>query len=153
MTDVSSPEFSVPGRFGVAAHVDGAGLRLVLTPQPEVLVHGVVRASVLAYAVDAVAGISIDESPDVWTLTTDLSLRMRPVPAPDSLAATSTIVRRGRRSVTSTFAVRDGERRGLGSHRLRHGPPRRRRSPQAECDPGGRRPDVHRAFHPVGAAS
>lgn len=109
MTDVSSPEFSVPGRFGIAAQVDGAGLRLVLTPQPEVLVHGVVRASVLAYAVDAVAGISIDESPDVWTLTTDLSLRMRPVPAPDSLAASSTIVRRGRRSVTSTFEVCDDE--------------------------------------------
>ena len=108
MTDVSSPEFSVPGRFGIAAHVDDAGLRLVLTPQPEVLAHGVVRASVLAYAVDAVAGISIDESPDVWTLTTDLSLRMRPVPAPDALEATSTVVRRGRRSVTSTFAVSDG---------------------------------------------
>ncbi|HEY8059945.1 MAG TPA: hypothetical protein VID94_14380 [Acidimicrobiales bacterium] len=109
MTDVPSPEFSVPGRFGIVAQVDDSGLRLVLTPQPEVLVHGVVRASVLAYAVDAVAGISIDESPDVWTLTTDLSLRMRPVPAADVLTATSTIVRRGRRSVTSTFAVCDGE--------------------------------------------
>jgi len=105
MTDVANLDDSVPGRFGIAAHVDAAGLHLVLRTQPEVLHHGVVRASVLAYAVDACAGIAVDEDPEVWTLTTDLSLRMRPIPAPEIAEATCTIVRRGRRSTTSTFEV------------------------------------------------
>lgn len=107
MTDVPGLDSSVPGRFGIAGHLDGDRLALVLNTQPEILVHGVVRASVLAYPVDAVAGISVDDDPDVWTLTTDLSLRMRPVPAPARVTATSTLIRRGRRSVTATFAVVD----------------------------------------------
>lgn len=95
----------LPGRFGITAHLDDDGFRLQLTPQAELLQHGVVRASVLAYVVDALAGISVDEDPDVWTLTTDLTLRLRPVPAPTSMTAWSTLVRRGRRSVTSTVEV------------------------------------------------
>ena len=115
MTDVPNLDSSVPGRFGIGAHVDHDGLHLVLTTQPEVLHHGVVRASVLAYAVDAAAGIAVDDDPDVWTLTTDLSLRMRPVPAPAVVTASCTLVRRGRRSVTSTFAVVDGEGASVAS--------------------------------------
>jgi acyl-coenzyme A thioesterase PaaI-like protein len=102
-------EFSVPGRFAIDGHLDDDGFRLELLPQPELLNHGVVRASALAYLVDALAGISVDEDPDVWTLTTDLSLRIRPVPAPDSMVGRSTLVRRGRRSVTSTVEVTDGD--------------------------------------------
>lgn len=109
MTDVANLDSSVPGRFAIAAHVDDEGLHLVLTTQPEVLHHGVVRASVLAYAVDACAGIAVDDDPDVWTLTTDLSFRMRPIPAPEVAEVTCTIVRRGRRSVTSTFDVVGGD--------------------------------------------
>jgi len=107
MTDVPGLDSSVPGRFGIAGRLDDGALSLVLSTQPEILHHGVIRASVLAYPVDAVAGISVDDDPDVWTLTTDLSLRMRPVPAPDTVTATSTLVRRGRRSVTATFEVVD----------------------------------------------
>ncbi len=105
MTDIPSMESSLPGRFGIAAHDDADGFRLVLTPQPEVLAHGVIRASVLAYLVDALAGIAVDEDPDVWTLTTDLTLRSRPVPAPDAAVGRADVVRRGRRSVTSTVEV------------------------------------------------
>lgn len=107
MTDVSNLDASLPGRFGIAGRLDEDGLALVLSTQPEILHHGVIRASVLAYPVDAVAGISVDDDPDIWTLTTDLSLRMRPVPAPATVTATSTLVRRGRRSVTATFDVVD----------------------------------------------
>ena len=116
MTDIPSVDSSLPGRFALAAGVDHAGgLRLTLTTQPEVLRHGVVRASVLAYVIDAAAGITVDEDPDVWTLTTDLSLRMRPVPAPTTVEAVTTVVRRGRRSVTSVVDLVDerGESVGL----------------------------------------
>ena len=108
VTDIASVDSSLPGRFAIGArvHEDG-GLRLTLTPQAEVLHHGVVRASVLAYVIDAAAGIAVDEDPDVWTLTTDLSLRMQPVPAPGAVESITTIVRRGRRSVTSVVDLVD----------------------------------------------
>jgi acyl-coenzyme A thioesterase PaaI-like protein len=115
VTDIPSVDSSLPGRFALAARVDGdGGLRLTLDTQPEVLRHGVVRASVLAYVIDAAAGITVDEDPDVWTLTTDLSLRMRPVPAPARVEAVTTIVRRGRRSVTSVVDLVDEHGRTFG---------------------------------------
>ena len=106
---------SLPGRFPLAARLDeGGGLRLTLTPQPELLHHGIVRASVLAYVIDAAAGITVDEDPDVWTLTTDLSLRMQPVPAPAWVEAVTTVVRRGRRSVTSVVDLVDDRGETIG---------------------------------------
>lgn len=108
MTDIPSLEEALTGRFAISARLDDTGgLRLALTPQPELLQHGIVRASVLAYVVDAAAGIAVDQDPDVWTLTTDLTIRMRPVPAPASAEVVNTIVRRGRRSVTSIVDVLD----------------------------------------------
>jgi acyl-coenzyme A thioesterase PaaI-like protein len=107
MTDVAGAGDTVPGRLGVSAHLVGDTLRLELTPRPEVLHHGVVRASALTYVIDAAAGISVDDDPDVWTLTTDLSVRMLSRPAPAHLGGIPTIVRRGRRSVTSTVDLSD----------------------------------------------
>jgi acyl-coenzyme A thioesterase PaaI-like protein len=101
VTDIPSPESSLPGRFPVSARREDGQLTLTLHPQPELLHHGVIRASALAYVIDAVAGISVDDDPDVWTLTTDLSIRTRPIPAPELVDTTNRIVRRGRRSVTS----------------------------------------------------
>ena len=100
MTDLPTPETSVPSRLGTSARLEDGELVLELTPRPEVLHHGVVRASVLAFLIDAAAGIPLDRDPDVWTLTTDLSMRMRPVAAPDRVDAFNTIVRSGRRSST-----------------------------------------------------
>jgi acyl-coenzyme A thioesterase PaaI-like protein len=107
VTDLSAPGQSVPARLGVSARLEGEQLVLELTPVPEVLRHGVVRASVLAFVVDAVAGISIDTDPEAWSLTTDLSIRMLPVPAPARLEARSQVVRQGRRSVTCSVEVTD----------------------------------------------
>ncbi len=109
MTDAPNPGSSVPGRLGVAAHLVGDELRLTLAPRSEVLHHGVVRASVLAYVMDALAGIAVDDDPGVWTLTTDLSIRTLPRPAPEHIEARATLLRRGRRSVTSRVELTDAD--------------------------------------------
>ncbi|HET6951781.1 MAG TPA: PaaI family thioesterase [Acidimicrobiales bacterium] len=100
MTDIAGAGTPVHGRLGVTAGIEDGELRLGLRPPAETLHHGVVRASVLAYLVDAAAGIPIDDDPDVWTLTTDMTVRMRPAPAPARIGAASRVLRRGRRSVT-----------------------------------------------------
>jgi acyl-coenzyme A thioesterase PaaI-like protein len=96
---------SVPGRLGVTARFEDGEFRLDLTPLPQTLHHGVVRASVLSFVIDAVAGIAIDDDTSVWSLTSDMSVRMRPVPAPARISAVNRIVRRGRRSVTCTVEL------------------------------------------------
>jgi acyl-coenzyme A thioesterase PaaI-like protein len=82
----------------VTARFEDGQLILELTPQPETLHHGVVRASVLSFVIDAVAGIPVDQDTGMWTLTSDMSVRMRPVPAPSWIDATNTILRQSRRS-------------------------------------------------------
>jgi acyl-coenzyme A thioesterase PaaI-like protein len=105
MTDLSGVGDSVPSRLGVTTRLEGEGLVLELRPQPETLHHGMVRASVLAFVIDVAAGIPLDRDPEVWTLTTDLSVRMRAVPAPGCLEARSTVLRQGRRSATSVVEL------------------------------------------------
>jgi acyl-coenzyme A thioesterase PaaI-like protein len=109
MTDVSGPGISLPSRLGVAARFEDGHLVLELRPQEETLHHGVVRASVLSFIIDVVAGIPLDQDADVWTLTSDMSVRMRPIPAPERIDATSAILRQGRRSATSLVELRTGE--------------------------------------------
>ncbi len=107
MTDVPSELMSVPSRLGASARLDGSRLVIDVLPQPATLHHGIVRASVLSFAVDAVAGISIDQDPTLWAFTTDMSVRMRPVPAPDCISAVNTVLREGRRSVTCRVDLHD----------------------------------------------
>lgn len=101
MTDISGPGISVPGRLGVTVRFEDGESTFELTPQPEVLHHGIVRASALAFLIDVAAGIPIDQDQDMWALTSDMSVRMRPVPAPRRIDAATRILRRGRRSATS----------------------------------------------------
>jgi acyl-coenzyme A thioesterase PaaI-like protein len=101
VTDVSSPGLSLPSRLGVKARFEDGGLILELRPQEETLHHGIVRASVLSFVIDVVAGIPLDQDADAWTLTSDMSVRMRPIPAPHRIDAVSSVVRQGRRSATS----------------------------------------------------
>jgi acyl-coenzyme A thioesterase PaaI-like protein len=105
MTDIPTPTMSVPNRLGVTARFDDDVLTIDLTPRPETQHHGIVRASVISFIVDVAAGIVVDDDAAVWTLTSDMSVRMRPVPAPERLSAVSTTLRRGRRSVTCTVEV------------------------------------------------
>jgi acyl-coenzyme A thioesterase PaaI-like protein len=109
MTDLLDGNVSVPGRLGVVAEVDDGEFRLQLHPLGPVLRHGAVRASVLALMIDVAAGIILDDDPDAWTLTSDMSVRMRPLPAPDWICTRTTILRRGRRSATATVDLVTGE--------------------------------------------
>ena len=105
MTDVSAGDFSLVGRLGVTARSSEDEFVLALDPSEAVLRHGIVRASVLSFLVDAVAGIMVDDDPDSWTFTSDMSVRMRPVPATERLEAVGTVLRRGRRSSTCTVEI------------------------------------------------
>ena len=100
MTDFLDESFSIPARLGVVAEVLDREFRLSLRPRPQLLHHGALRASVIAFMIDVVAGIVLDDDPDAWMLTSDMSVRMRPLPAPTFLTTRSTILRRGRRSAT-----------------------------------------------------
>lgn len=100
MTDLSSTPSSVPSRLGVSTRFEAGELVLEMRPQPAVQHHGMVRASVVSFVIDVAAGIPLDRDPDVWTLTTDMSVRMRPVPAPALVEARNVILRRGSRSST-----------------------------------------------------
>jgi acyl-coenzyme A thioesterase PaaI-like protein len=106
MTDLSSAATSLPSRLGVSVRFEDGQLVLELRPQAETLHHGIVRASVLSFVIDVVAGIPLDQDADMWTLTSDMSVRMRPLPAPERIDATGTILRQGRRSATSLVELR-----------------------------------------------
>jgi acyl-coenzyme A thioesterase PaaI-like protein len=93
----------------VAARFEDDHLIIELRPQKEALLHGIVRASVLSFVIDVVAGIPLDQDGDMWTLTSDMSVRMRPIPAPERIDATSTILRQSRRSATSLVELRTDE--------------------------------------------
>jgi acyl-coenzyme A thioesterase PaaI-like protein len=106
MTDISSSGLPVPSRLGTTARYEDGNLIIELTPQPETMHHGVVRASVLAFVIDVTAGIPMDQDPDMWTLTSDMSVRMRPVAAPTRIEATNTTLRQGGRSSTCLVELR-----------------------------------------------
>jgi acyl-coenzyme A thioesterase PaaI-like protein len=108
---------SLPGRLGALARVQDGELVLDLEPFAELLHHGVVRASVLSYLVDCVAGIPLDSDPTAWTLTTDMTVRARPIPAPPKVIASFRPLREGKRSATGAVDLRteQGEAVGTGA--------------------------------------
>ena len=108
MTDLFFDNVPVPSRLGVTAEFLDGELVMQLCPSTEVLRHGAIRASVVALMIDVVAGIVVDDDPEVWTLTSDMSVRMRPLRAPDSIHTRTTILRRGQRSATARVDLLDG---------------------------------------------
>jgi acyl-coenzyme A thioesterase PaaI-like protein len=117
VTDMFTEGSVVVARMGVRARVDDGTFTLELDPRPETMRHGMVRVSVLSFLVDAVAGIMADDDPDAWALTSDMSVLVRPRPAPRRVSAVGRVLRRGRRSVTSAVELTDeaGEPMGTGA--------------------------------------
>ena len=105
MTDLLDDNFNIPARLGVVAEIRDGEFRLGLHPRPELLRHGVLRASIIAFLIDVAAGVLLDDDPDAGTLTSDMSVRMRPLPAPAFLSTRTTILRRGRRSAVAMVDV------------------------------------------------
>lgn len=101
MTDSFDDSAYLPTRLGVIAEVVEGELRLRLDSHDEVLRHGLMRASVASLMIDLAAGFVLDDNPKNWVMTTDLSVRMRPSPAPDSTSTRCTIIRQGGRSGTA----------------------------------------------------
>ncbi len=108
MTDLLGDDISVPNRLGLIAEFHEGELQMRLRPRDEVMSHGAVRISVLALMIDVVAGIVVDDDPDVWTFTSDMSVRMRPIRAPESIQTRTTNLRRGQRSATAVVDLVSG---------------------------------------------
>jgi acyl-coenzyme A thioesterase PaaI-like protein len=104
MTDVPPPGPSVPGRLGVVVEIEEDGLRFTWAPSAEALHHGRIRASIHAYLADVAAGNLVDNQA-LWTLTTELSVRSRPLPAPELVTATARLLRDGKRSAVTTVEI------------------------------------------------
>jgi acyl-coenzyme A thioesterase PaaI-like protein len=139
MTDLPANLTAVPSRLGTTALVDERGLVVEIDSiQPELLHNGVLRLSVLTFIVDVSAGVTLDTDPDAWTFTTDLSLRMPVMPAPAKVTASTTILRRGRRSAHGLVEVTDEQRRlvAAGAIGFAHVPRKADDPPKPVVSPG-----------------
>jgi acyl-coenzyme A thioesterase PaaI-like protein len=135
MTDLLSDDVSVPNRLGLIAEFHDGELQMHLRPRDEVMCHGAVRISVLALMIDVVAGIIVDDDPDVWTFTSDMSVRMRPLPAPESIHTRTTILRRGQRSAAAMVDLVSGQGEPVATGAIGFAKVRRRESDPFK--PGG----------------
>ena len=144
MTDLPvDAQDNVPGRLGVAARFIDGRLLVDLAPVAATSRLGCVRASAVSFVVDAVAGISLDTDPDMWTLTTDMTVRTLARPAPALVTGTAAVVRDGRRSGSCTVDLVDdrGDRFGFGAVGFAR-VPRRPGDPPKPVLPPERAPDV-----------
>ena len=63
MPDTSPDSTTLPARLGTTRRVDADGLVFRLTPVEATCVAGMLRASVLSFAIDAAAGIAVAHPP------------------------------------------------------------------------------------------
>ena len=109
-------EWSVPSRLGTSAELRDGIMVGDVRSLPATLVHGALRVSAVVFFVDAVAGIAIDTDPEMWAFTSDLSVRLPVVPAPERIVGRADVLRVGRRSATVAVPLQlpGGEDLGLG---------------------------------------
>jgi acyl-coenzyme A thioesterase PaaI-like protein len=100
MTDVPPLLTSIPSRLACTGRVDDGDLIITTVPRSETMHCGSLRASVLSFVADVGAGVTIDDDPEQWSFTSELSLRMVGRPATGPVEATTKVLRMGRRSAT-----------------------------------------------------
>jgi acyl-coenzyme A thioesterase PaaI-like protein len=69
---------------------------------------------VASYAADAVTGIAVEGDLDIWTFTSQMTLRMPHAPAPSFVEARATVLRQGGRSATCEATFVDDRGRPHG---------------------------------------
>jgi acyl-coenzyme A thioesterase PaaI-like protein len=123
MTDIGpSPDFDeivdeyVPARLGTTIDISGPELVVSQWANPATTIHGAMRAAAVVFLVDAAAGISLDRDPEMWTFTSNLSVRMPPILAPEQLLGRAELLRDGSRSATMSvpLTLPGGQQVGLG---------------------------------------
>lgn len=115
MTDLPPASSSIPARLGARFRLDGGVLGGVIDHVPAMSTHGAMPMASIVFLVDAVAGVTIDDDPEVWAFTSDLTVHLAG-PVHRSLDATCTVLRNGRRSaVCEIVLTSDGEVRGVGN--------------------------------------
>jgi len=93
-------EWSIPSRLGTTAVQRAGRIEGTLTSLPSTENHGALRATAVVFLVDAVAGLTLDTEPEVWTFTSDLSVRMPRGAAPPTIRCFADILRSGKRSAS-----------------------------------------------------
>ena len=109
-------EWSIPSRLGTSAELRDGIMHGDIRSLPATSVHGAIRVSAVVFLVDAVAGIAVDTDPEMWSFTSDLSVRLPAVAAPERILGWADVRRAGRRSATVAvpLTLPSGEDLGLG---------------------------------------
>lgn len=136
MTDFPQ-ELTVPSRLGASITFEDGRYVLHLLPNPQTMVNGMVRTSVIALLVDVVGAIAVDTDPDAWTFTTDLSMRMIVREPPERIDAHNEVIRHGKRSMTCRVTLSDpsGEILGTAAVGFVRVPRRSDDPPKPDVDP------------------
>ncbi len=112
------PDFSssIPGRLGTVGTVVDGVVHGRLEVVPTITVHGAVSATSIAYLVDIVAGMALDDDPDLWIFTSEMSVRLATTVTPTVVTGGPEIMRNGRRSGTVAVPItaEDGTQFALG---------------------------------------
>jgi acyl-coenzyme A thioesterase PaaI-like protein len=131
--------WSVPTRLGTSAELRDGAMVGDVRSLPATTVHGAMRVSAVVFFVDAVGGIAIDTDPDTWSFTSDLSVRLPAVAAPERILGRADVLRVGRRSATVAVPLThpNGDDLGLGLEAFA-------RVPRRDTDPP--KPDIDRVM-------
>lgn len=115
MTDLPGVPTSVPARLGASFRLEDGVLAGAIAFVPEMSDRGTMPMASIVFLVDAVAGVTIDDDPDAWAFTSDLTVHLS-APVRRPLDATCTVLRNGRRSaVCEVVLTADGAPVGIGN--------------------------------------
>ncbi len=98
MTDIPSAISSVPSKLGTRLSLEDGHLVGHLSSPPEIAARGAVSIAAVAFLIDVVGGMTIDNDPTNWAFTSDLVIRLPLTPAPVSVETRAVILRNGARS-------------------------------------------------------
>ena len=113
MTDIPSVVSSVPSKLGTQLTLEDGQLVGHLSSPPEIAARGAVSMAAVAFLIDVVGGMTIDNDPTNWAFTSDLVIRLPLAPAPVSVDTRAVILRNGARSAICEMPLMvDGEEWG-----------------------------------------